>query len=133
MILLVLPAFLDTPYKIIPQITLEGTAWYEAYMVFDIIDRDSLHIGYCGDSPIYFFQKDSMLTIAYDNFTKHKTWYVRADTFFIRCNDCINSVDFYDQPLNLFKIKVITPEKRMIFYTIPDTDKMYSPQALPFF
>lgn len=134
MILLVLPAFLDTPYKIIPQITLEGTAWYEAYMVFDIIDRDSLHIGYCGDSPIYFFfQKDSMLTIAYDNFTKHKTWYVRADTLFIRCNDCINSVDFYDQPLNLFKIKVITPEKRMIFYTIPDTDKMYSPQALPFF
>ena len=115
MILLVLPAFLDTPYKIIPQITLEGTAWYEAYMVFDIIDRDSLHIGYCGDSPIYFFQKDSMLTIAYDNFTKHKTWYVRADTLFIRCNDCINSVDFYDQPLNLFKIKVI------------------SPQALPFF
>lgn len=120
MILLVLPAFLDTPYKIIPQITLEGTAWYEAYMVFDIIDRDSLHIGYCGDSPIYFFQKDSMLTIAYDNFTKHKTWYVRADTLFIK-SDLPNINDFYDESLKLFKIKVITPEKRMIFYTIPDT------------
>lgn len=57
LIFVLLPAFLDTPYKIIPQITLEGTAWYEAYMVFDIIDRDSLHIGYCGDSPIYFFSK----------------------------------------------------------------------------
>lgn len=120
MILLVLPAFLDTPYKIIPQITLEGTAWYEAYMVFDIIDRDSLHIGYCGDSPIYFFQKDSMLTIAYDNFTKHKTWYVRADTLFIK-SDLPNINSFYDESLKLFKIKVITPEKRMIFYTIPDT------------
>ena len=120
MILLVLPAFLDTPYKIIPQITLEGTAWYEAYMVFDIIDRDSLHIGYCGDSPIYFFQKDSMLTIAYDGFAEHKTWYVRADTLFIK-SDLPNIDDFYDESLKLFKIKVITPEKRMIFYTIPDT------------
>lgn len=120
MILLVLPAFLDTPYKIIPQITLEGTAWYEAYMVFDIIDRDSLHIGYCGDSPIYFLKKDSMLTIAYDNFTKHKTWYVRADTLFIK-SDLPNINGFYDESLKLFKIKVITPEKRMIFYTIPDT------------
>lgn len=133
MILLVLPTFLDTPYKIIPQITLEGTAWYDLYLVFTIIGKDTFHIGGNGAPPIYYFQKDSMLVIAYEGFAEHKTWYVRADTLFIRCNDCINSVDFYDQPLNLFKIKVITPEKRMIFYTIPDTDKMYSPQALPFF
>ena len=133
MILLVLPAFLDTPYKIIPQITLEGTAWYDLYLVFTIIGKDTFHIGGNAAPPIYYFQKDSMLVIAYEAFAEHKTWYVRADTLFIRCNDCINSVDFYDQPLNLFKIKVITPEKRMRFYTIPDTDKMYSPQALPFF
>ena len=121
MILLVLPAFLDTPYKIIPQITLEGTAWYDLYLVFTIIGKDTFHIGGNAAPPIYYFQKDSMLVIAYEAFAEHKTWYVRADTLFIRCNDCINSVDFYDQPLNLFKIKVITPEKRMIFYTIPDT------------
>ena len=133
LIFVLLPTFLDTPYKIIPQITLEGTAWYDLYLVFTIIGKDTFHIGGNAAPPIYYFQKDSMLVIAYDGFAEHKTWYVRADTLFIRCNDCINSVDFYDQPLNLFKIKVITPEKRMRFYTIPDTDKMYSPQALPFF
>ncbi len=132
MILLVLPTFLDTPYKIIPQITLEGTAWYDLYLVFTIIGKDTFHIGGNGAPPIYYFQKDSMLVIAYDGFAEHKTWYVRADTLFIK-SDLPNIDDFYDESLKLFKIKVITPEKRMIFYTIPDTDKMYSPQALPFF
>ena len=132
MILLVLPTFLDTPYKIIPQITLEGTAWYEAYMVFTIIGKDTFHIGGNAAPPIYYFQKDSMLVIAYEAFAEHKTWYVRADTLFIK-SDLPNINSFYDESLKLFKIKVITPEKRMIFYTIPDTDKMYSPQALPFF
>lgn len=61
-----------------------------------------------------------MLTIAYDNFTKHKTWYVRADTLFIK-SDLPNINGFYDESLKLFKIKVITPEKRMILYTILDT------------
>lgn len=132
MILLVLPAFLDTPYKIIPQITLEGTAWYDLYLVFTIIGKDTFHIGGNAAPPIYYFQKDSMLVIAYDGFAEHKTWYVRADTLFIK-SDLPNINSFYDESLKLFKIKVITPEKRMIFYTIPDTDKMYSPQALPFF
>lgn len=132
MILLVLPTFLDTPYKIIPQITLEGTAWYDLYLVFTIIGKDTFHIGGNAAPPIYYFQKDSMLVIAYDGFAEHKTWYVRADTLFIK-SDLPNINSFYDESLKLFKIKVITPEKRMIFYTIPDTDKMYSPQALPFF
>lgn len=132
LIFVLLPTFLDTPYKIIPQITLEGTAWYDLYLVFTIIGKDTFHIGGNGAPPIYYFQKDSMLVIAYDGFAEHKTWYVRADTLFIK-SDLPNINDFYDEPLNLFKIKVITPEKRMIFYTIPDTDKMYSPQALPFF
>lgn len=61
-----------------------------------------------------------MLVIAYDGFAEHKTWYVRADTLFIK-SDLPNINDFYDESLKLFKIKVITPEKRMIFYTIPDT------------
>ena len=132
MILLVLPAFLDTPYKIIPQITLEGTAWYDLYLVFTIIGKDTFHIGGNAAPPIYYFQKDSMLVIAYEAFAEHKPWYVRADTLFIK-SDLPNINSFYDESLKLFKIKVITPEKRMIFYTIPDTDKMYSPQALPFF
>lgn len=132
LIFVLLPTFLDTPYKIIPQITLEGTAWYDLYLVFTIIGKDTFHIGGNGAPPIYYFQKDSMLVIAYDGFAEHKTWYVRADTLFIK-SDLPNIDDFYDESLKLFKIKVITPEKRMIFYTIPDTDKMYSPQALPFF
>lgn len=52
MILLVLPTFLDTPYKIIPQITLEGTAWYDLYLVFTIIGKDTFHIGGNGAPPI---------------------------------------------------------------------------------
>ena len=55
MILLVLPTFLDTPYKIIPQITLEGTAWYDLYLVFTIIGKDTFHIGGNGAPPIYSF------------------------------------------------------------------------------
>ena len=109
MILLVLPTFLDTPYKIIPQITLEGTAWYDLYLVFTIIGKDTFHIGGNGAPPIYYFQKDSMLTIAYDGFAEHKTWYVRADTLFIK-SDLPNINSFYDESLKLFKIKVITPK-----------------------
>ena len=108
MILLVLPAFLDTPYKIIPQITLEGTAWYDLYLVFTIIGKDTFHIGGNGAPPIYYFQKDSMLVIAYEGFAEHKTWYVRADTLFIK-SDLPNINGFYDESLKLFKIKVITP------------------------
>ena len=106
MILLVLPTFLDTPYKIIPQITLEGTAWYDLYLVFTIIGKDTFHIGGNGAPPIYYFQKDSMLVIAYDGFAEHKTWYVRADTLFIK-SDLPNINSFYDESLKLFKIKVI--------------------------
>lgn len=120
LIFVLLPTFLDTPYKIIPQITLEGTAWYDLYLVFTIIGKDTFHIGGNGAPPIYYFQKDSMLVIAYEGFAEHKTWYVRADTLFIK-SDLPNINGFYDESLKLFKIKVITPEKRMIFYTIPDT------------
>ena len=45
LIFVLLPTFLDTPYKIIPQITLEGTAWYDLYLVFTIIGKASAGSG----------------------------------------------------------------------------------------